>query len=57
MGAPKPPDDLKVTEELVDLDTDNGLTLRRLVVNTDDMRLRLRMAGVLVEGCTGASLE
>lgn len=54
-GQPQPPDNLKVVEELDTLDNDRGLTLRRLVVHTDDMRLRLRMAGVLVEGCEGAS--
>lgn len=28
-----------------------SLTLKRLVVWTEDMRLRMRMMGVLVEGC------
>ena len=29
-----------------------GLTLKRLVVWTEDVRLRMRMMGVLIEGCS-----
>lgn len=39
--------DVSREEELSDI---TGLTLKRLVVWTEDMRLRMRMMGVLVEG-------
>lgn len=39
--------DVSREEELSDI---TGLTLKRTVVWTEDMRLRMRMMGVLVEG-------
>lgn len=37
-----------------ELDVSGGLTLRRLVVWTDESRLRLRLMAVLIDGCTTA---
>lgn len=55
-GLPADEDSGQGSSKDLSLDLDDktlGLTLNRIVVWTEEYRLRMRMMGVLVEGCTG----